>query len=193
MDFRPPDLHGPRYRYKRYVTGSVNFIKRFKKKYPQYAHYPKDALIKAIKAHHIKICNEIINSREGVELQGSMGNMYICMANSYKKKPIAFGKSAKLGMKVYHNNHETDGKIAKIKYTNYGVRTMFENRRLWHFTGIRRFTREVAHTCPKLWRQYILMEDIKGIVMNRDKQLLKYNCRKRQDQDMITYNEFDLD
>lgn len=193
MSFRAPDLHGPRYRKKRYITGSAELIKRFKKKYPQYSHYPNTVLVKAIKAHHTKICNEIINNREGVELQGSMGSMYIGMVRPRKGKPIAFDKSIKLGIKVYHNNHETDGMIAKIKYTNYGVRTMFENRRLWHFMGIRSFTRNVAHTCPKLWKQYILLEDAKAIQEFSGKHQFKDKYRKQQGKDLVAYNEFDLE
>lgn len=41
-------------------------------------------------------------------------------------------------------NLDTDGKLAKIFYTNLSTKYRFKNRELWQFKAVRQFKRTVA-------------------------------------------------
>ena len=58
-------------------------------------------------------------------------------------------------MNVTIKNLESDSKLAKIFYTNYGTKYKFLNRDLWKFVAIRQFKRTVAQEYPKKWKQYV--------------------------------------
>ena len=56
-------------------------------------------------------------------------------------------------------NLDTDGKLAKIFYTNLSTKYRFKNRELWQFKAVRQFKRTVAEVYPKQWNKYIVMEN----------------------------------
>jgi hypothetical protein len=58
-------------------------------------------------------------------------------------------------MNVTLKNLESDSKLAKIFYTNYGTKYKFQNRDLWKFVATRKFKRTVAKEYPRRWKQYI--------------------------------------
>ena len=189
--FSTPDLEAPRYRYKFKETLTLDFIKKFKTKYPQYAHYKDNVLINAIKAHNRALCKTVVTLRDGVELQASMGVIFIGTCHNTKKQPIAFKKSIELGIKVFHRNWETDNNIGKIFYSNYYSK-MFENKHLWTFTAVRQFSREVAQEYPKKWKMFVSMDHFKNIWEVFAKMSFKRKAKINQDYNLQSYNEFNI-
>ena len=52
-------------------------LMEFKEKYPAYANIDNNKLKKIIKVYNTKLWNEVVNSREGVELPDSLGYLFI--------------------------------------------------------------------------------------------------------------------
>ena len=188
---RAPDLKAPRFRYKHRDTIDLDLIKSFKKKYPQYSSYEDSVLMNAIKTHNRIICKEVIDNRDGIELQSDLGNIFIGMAPACRNN-IAWDKSIQLGIKVCHRNHETDGKVAKIVYTNYGNRYKLENRQLWQFIGVRQFRREVAARTPVEWKKYVTLDNHYRIWELFDKRLYKGRAQNKLKKTLEVYNEFEI-
>ena len=69
-----------------------------------------------------------------------------------------YSLSRQYGKVLQNRNWETDGKIAKIFYTNVSTKYRFKNRDLWQFQAVRQFKRTVAKTYPKYWPKYVIME-----------------------------------
>ena len=74
-----------------------------------------------------------------------------------------YSLSRQYGKVLQNRNWETDGKIAKIFYTNLSTKYRFKNRELWQFKAVRQFKRSVAKTYPKQWNKYIVMESKKRV------------------------------
>jgi hypothetical protein len=162
-NFKAPDLNAPRYREK--VLGLLNnkLLKEFKEKYPAYANIDNNKLKKIIKVYNTKLWNEVVNSREGVELPDSLGYLFIGTCPAAKSVNPDYSLSKKYGKVLQNRNWETDGKIAKIFYTNYSTKYRFKNRELWQFKAVRQFKRSVASTYPNQWNKYVIIENKKRV------------------------------
>jgi|TARA_Y100000361_G_scaffold86782_1_gene77059 hypothetical protein len=162
-NFKAPDLTAPRYREK--VLGLLNsdLIKEFKEKYPIYENIDDAKLKKIIKLYNTKLWEEVINNREGVELPDSLGYLFIGTCPAAKSVNTNYSLSKEYGKVLQNRNLNTDGKIAKIFYTNYSTKYRFKNRELWQFKAVRQFKRSVAKTYPKQWSKYIVMESKKRV------------------------------
>jgi len=162
-NFKAPDLKAPRYREK--VLGLLNadLIKEFKEKYPIYENIDDTKLKKIIRLYNTKLWEEVINNREGVELPDSLGYLFIGTCPAAKSVNTNYSLSREYGKVLQNRNLETDGKIAKIFYTNYSTKYRFKNRELWQFKAVRQFKRSVAKTYPKQWSKYIVMESKKRV------------------------------
>jgi len=162
-NFKTPDLKAPRYREK--VLGLLNkkFLSEFKDKYPAYANIDNNKLKKIITTYNTKLWNEVINSRGGVELPDSLGYLFIGTCPAAKSVNPNYSLSKEYGKVLQNRNLETDGKIAKIFYTNYSTKYKFRNRELWQFKAVRQFKRSVATTYPKQWNKYVIIENKKRV------------------------------
>lgn len=162
-NFKAPDLNAPRYREK--VLGLLNsdLIKEFKEKYPIYENIDDAKLKKIIRLYNTKLWEEVINNREGVELPDSLGYLFIGTCPAAKSVNTNYSLSREYGKVLQNRNLETDGKIAKIFYTNYSTKYRFKNRELWQFKAVRQFKRSVAKAYPKQWSKYIVMESKKRV------------------------------
>jgi hypothetical protein len=158
-NFKAPNLKAPRYREK--VLGLLNseLIKEFKDKYPIYENIDDAKLKSIIRLYNTKLWEEVINSREGVELPDSLGYLFIGTCPAAKSINTNYSLSKEYGKVLQNRNLQTDGKIAKIFYTNYSTKYRFKNRELWQFKAVRQFKRAVAKTYPKQWPKYIVMEN----------------------------------
>lgn len=189
---RAPDLNAPRFRYDFRDILRNEFIIKFKEKYPQYAQYDSELLIKAIKKHNQSIWRAVIDNREGVALQSEIGNIFIGMTPAQtKRKNICYDKSVKLGIPVYHKNYETDGKVAKIFYSNYGSQYKLENRQLWWFTGVRQFKRTIAAECAKNWRKYVSIDSSYKVWDLFERRIHKGRVTANAKAGIESYNEFE--
>jgi hypothetical protein len=162
-NFKAPDLNAPRYREKVLGLLNSNLIKEFKEKYPVYENIDDTKLKKIIKLYNTKLWEEVINNREGVELPDSLGYLFIGTCPAAKSVNTNYSLSKEYGKVLQNRNLNTDGKIAKIFYTNYSTKYRFKNRELWQFKAVRQFKRSVAKTYPKQWSKYIVMESKKRV------------------------------
>lgn len=185
-----PDLNAPRFRPEVHCVINKEFFARFKVKYPQYSDYPDIALEKAIKYHNGLIWNQVIDSRDGVELQSRMGLLFIGTVPQRKKKYVAWKKSIELGVKVFHKNWDTDNRICKIFYSNYGCK--IDRGHLWWFNGVRQFKRAVPKTAVKQWMKYVRVDDFRSIWDIFKKSQFRDKCRSRQKEELKVYNDFDI-
>jgi hypothetical protein len=191
---RAPDLNAPRFRYKFRDILTKELIEAFKAKYPQYSDYSTKDLLNAIKVHNLAIADEIMTNRDGVEFQSNLGYSFIGMTAPSKKNKsnIAWGKSVKLGLKVMHKNWDTDNKVGKIFYCNYGNRYRFENRQLWSFSAARPFKRAASESIIKNWRSYVMVDPNQYIWKLFESHRNKEKLVKATKRNLVDYNEFEL-
>ena len=162
-NFKTPNLNAPRYREKVLSLLNLELIKEFKDKYPAYVNIDNSKLKNIIKLYNTKLWEEVINSREGVELPDSLGYLFIGTCPAAKSVNTNYSLSRQYGKVLENRNLATDGKIAKIFYTNLPTKYRFKNRELWQFKAVRQFKRAVAKTYPEQWPKYIVMESKKRV------------------------------
>jgi len=162
-NFKAPDLNAPRYREKVFGLLNADLFKEFKEKYPAYENIDSSKLKKVITLYNEKLWKEVINNRNGVELPDSLGYLFIGTCPAAKSVNTNYALSKQYGKVLENRNLNTDGKIAKIFYTNLKTKYRFKNRELWQFTAVRQFKRSVAKTYPKQWSKYIVMESKKRV------------------------------
>mgnify|MGYP003136890460 FL=1 len=157
-NFKAPNLKAPRYRQKVFGLLNAELFKEFKEKYPAYENIDNGKLKKVINLYNEKLWKEVIDNRNGVELPDSLGYLFIGTCPAAKSVNTNYALSRQYGKVLENRNLNTDGKIAKIFYTNLKTKYRFKNRELWQFTAVRQFKRSVAETYPKQWSKYIVME-----------------------------------
>lgn len=192
---RAPDLNAPRFRYKFTDICSKKLIRAFKEKYPEYSKYKDKDLIKAIGAHNKAITQEVMDTRDGIELQSDLGYVFIGMTHPSKKnkRNIAWGKSIQLGMKVFHKNWETNNTIGKIYYCNYDKRYRFENRQLWKFTPTRPFSRTASTAILKNWQMYVILDPTIYIWKLFERNVNKVKSKALTKKRLHNYNDFEME
>ena len=162
-NFKQPDLNAPRYREKVFSILNTETLKEFKDKYPVYKNINDNKLKKVIKLFNENIWKEVIENRNGVELPDSLGYLFIGTCPAAKSVNTNYALSKQYGKVLQNKNWETDGKVAKIFYTNYSTKYRFRNRELWQFKAVRQFKRAVAKSYPKKWTKYIIMDNKKRV------------------------------
>ena len=162
-NFKIPNLNAPRYREKVFGVLNAETIKEFKDKYPAYEQINNEKLKNIIKVYNKKLWEAVIENRDGVELPDSLGYLFIGTCPAAKSVNTNYALSRQYGKVLQNKNWETDGKIAKIFYTNLSTKYRFRNRELWQFKAVRQFKRSVAKTYPEKWSKYIIMESKKRV------------------------------
>jgi len=62
-------------------------------------------------------------------------------------------------MRVTNKNWESDGKLAKIFFSNHAPKHKMKNREFWSFIACREFKRAVAKSYPESWSKYVVMKN----------------------------------
>jgi len=192
-NFKKPDVKAPRNR-----PTSLNLVKRklfdkFVEKYPEYKDRDYEEFKEIIYNFNEQLWKTAIEYRDGVELPENLGNIFIGTCWRTKRKNINFGKSAQYEKMLTNQNHETDGKVCKIFYTNYENKYRFANRVFWMFKGCRDFKRTLAKTYPDNWKKYVHVDpDLKINKLYKKKMQRDYMTAKAKEMEKF-YNEFDMD
>lgn len=192
-EYKKPDLNAPRYRPNCLNLLNRETFKKFLEKYPEYKDRDYKEFEENISTFNETLWKTVIEHRDGVELPESLGNIFIGTCWKKKRQNIDFNKSAKYGKVITNHNLATDGKLAKIFYTNYNNKYRFTNRVMWMFKGTRDFKRELGAVYPQEWKKYreidpnLKINKLYKRRLNRDKMVAK-------DAKMLEYyNEFDMD
>ena len=188
-EYKEPNVKGPRFRQSSVNIIDDTFVKEFIQKYPKYKDLSKAEISSIIRKYNETVWKEVIETRDGVQLPEGVGIMFIATCKAPLRQNIDFVKSKKYGVTVSNKNWETDGKLAKIFYTNYNTSFRFQNRECWGFIACREFKRTVAKTYPENWNLYVQIDPAKKI---RDKYKKKVYKEKVTQSHLANYNEFDL-
>ena len=86
----------------------------FKEKKPLYSKIDNVKLKKIIKLYNVKLWNEVINSRDGVELPDSLGYLFIGTCKPSKTVNTNYALSKQYGKVLQNKNWETDGNIGIV-------------------------------------------------------------------------------
>ena len=191
-EIKKPDVTGPRFRPEVYEVLSKDFYKKFKEKHTRYKNIDNTVLKNIIKTFNKTVFQTVIDTRDGVQLPESIGWLFIGTCQQSKKRNIDFAKSHIYGVTVSNNNFATDGKLAKIFYTNHAPKIKMKNKEFWSFVACREFKRSVAKSYPENWNMYAAIEPNTKIRLTYQKSLKKDYAIKKQNESLETYNEFDL-
>ena len=118
-EFNKPNVKASRYRPEVVTILNKEFFENFKKTHPKYKDLDVKLLRKIIKRFNQIVYQTVIDTRDGIELPEQLGWIFIGTCQRSKKDNIDYAKSKKYGVRVTNNNWETDGKLAKIFFTNY--------------------------------------------------------------------------
>jgi hypothetical protein len=191
-EFKKPDLTAPRYRPKAYNLLTDDFFKTFKAKFSKYGDISDKELKKIIKVFNETVYQTVIDSREGVQLPEQVGWLFIGTCDQSKKRNIDYNKSKKYGVTVTNKNWETDGKLCKIFFTSYSLKHKIKNREFWGFTACRNFKRSVSKAYAENWNMYVAVDPKKRIQLLQKSIALKDIDKRKMQEQLKTYNEFDL-
>jgi len=191
-EFKQPDVKAPRFRPEVYNVLNKEFIKSFKKQYPKYRHVEDSVLRNIIKTFNKTVAQIVVDSRDGIQLPEQIGWLFIGTCQSSKKKNIDYAKSRQYGVSVENKNWASDGKLAKIFFTNYAPKHKMKNREFWSFVACREFKRNVAKTYPENWNMYVVVDPKTKIRLAYSKTLYKDLKAKETAIGLQNYNEFEL-
>lgn len=127
------------------ILGHRPFVNGFFKKFPQYKQFktfsPKP-FTDLVHAFHEDFIEEVINSREGVDMPLKMGNLKII---SYKPNNnyLNFSRYRQGEITKFVNNH-TEGLSGKIVYSNYSNRYKLKDKSIWSFEPEVPFKKKVS-------------------------------------------------
>lgn len=191
-EFNKPDIKASRYRPEVSTILNKEFFDNFKKTHPKYKHLEDKMLRKIVKRFNQVLYHKVIDTRDGVQLPEQIGWLFIGTCQQSKKDNIDYAKSKKYGVKVTNNNWETDGKLAKIFFTNYAPKHKMKNREFWGFTACREFKRAVAKSYPENWSMYLQVVSKAKIDKVYNSAVYKDYLTKVNNKALKSYNEFDI-
>jgi hypothetical protein len=191
-EFKKPDLKAPRFRPEVYSILNKEFFEKFKKKHPKYKNLDDTYLRKIIKVFNQVVTQAVVDSRDGIQLPEQIGWLFIGTCQQSKKNNIDFAKSVKYGVQVTNKNWETDGKLAKIFFTNYAPKHRIKNREFWGFVACRDFKRNVSRSYPENWNMYLVVDPTQRLKLSHTKRTYIEFMNKKTENSLKTYNEFDL-
>jgi hypothetical protein len=191
-EFNKPDVKAPRFRPGVYNVMNKKFFDSFREKHPKYKDMDNVMLRKIGKTFNQTIYQAVIDNRDGVELPEQLGWLFIGTCQQSKKQNVDFNKSKQYGVKVSNNNWATDGKLAKIFFSNFAPKHKIKNREYWKFIGCRDFKRTVAKTYPENWNMYVEIEPNKQVKLAYSKAIYKDIIIKETTEALKTYNEFEI-
>jgi hypothetical protein len=191
-EFNKPNVKASRYRPEVYSLLNKKFFDKFKNKYPKYKDMTNLELRNIIKKFHEHVYNTVIEKRDGIQLPEQIGWLFIGACESSKKRNVDYAKSNKYGVEVSYNNWNTDGRLAKIFFTSNAPKHKMKNREFWRFVGCRNFKRSVAKAFSENWNNYIIIDSSVQLRLNYQKTFLKDLTIREQQNDLKSYNEFDI-
>ncbi len=191
-EFKKPDVTAPRFRPETKNVLSKEFFNLFKKKYPKYREIDNKDLRKIIKKFNQVVFQTVIENRDGVQLPEQIGWLFIGTCQQSKKENVDYAKSLKYGVRVTNKNWDSDGKLAKIFFSNHALKHKIKNREFWSFIACREFKRSVAKSYPENWQMYVEVSPEIKLQWAYSRTVYKDLQNKKTANTLQNYNEFDL-
>lgn len=192
-EFKQPDLSAPRFRPKKLNILTKEIHKDFIARYPKYKNVPYEVYKEIVTEFNGKIWEEVIENREGVELPEQLGYVFIGTCPRKVSENVDYYKSKMYGKKIQHQNWESDQYTAKIFYTNFEVKYRFRFHHMWGFSAVRDFKRTVGMTYPENWKKYPVIDNFQKISRLLRKVHKLDTIATDTEQQLLDYDEFDLD
>jgi hypothetical protein len=191
-EFKKPDVTAPRFRPETKNVLSKEFFNLFKEKYPKYKEIDNKELRKIIKKFNQVVFQTVIENRDGVQLPEQIGWLFIGTCQQSKKENVDYAKSLKYGVRVTNKNWDSDGKLAKIFFSNHALKHKIKNREFWSFIACREFKRSVAKSYPENWQMYVEVSPEIKLQWAYSRTIYKNLQNKKTANTLQNYNEFDL-
>jgi hypothetical protein len=191
-EFKRPDVTAPRFRPEVKNVLSKEFFNLFKEKNVKYKGLENAALRKIIKHFNKTVYQTVIDARDGVQLPEQIGWLFIGTCQQSKKENIDYAKSLKYGVRVTNKNWDSDGKLAKIFFSNYAPKHRIKNREFWNFVACRDFKRAVAKSYPENWQMYVVADPKTKLQWAYSRTTYKDMKLRQTEKALQNYNEFDL-
>jgi len=191
-EFKKPDVTAPRFRPETKNVLSKEFFNLFKEKYPKYKELDNKDLRKIIKKFNQVVFQTVIENRDGVQLPEQIGWLFIGTCQQSKKENVDYAKSLKYGVRVTNKNWDSDGKLAKIFFSNHALKHKIKNREFWSFVACREFKRSVAKSYPENWQMYVEVSPEIKLQWAYSRTVYKDLQNKKTANTLQNYNEFDL-
>jgi len=191
-EFKKPDVTAPRFRPETKNVLTKEFFNLFKEKYPKYKELDNKDLRKIIKKFNQVVFQTVIENRDGVQLPEQIGWLFIGTCQQSKKENVDYAKSLKYGVRVTNKNWDSDGKLAKIFFSNHALKHKIKNREFWSFIACREFKRSVAKSYPENWQMYVEVSPEIKLQWAYSRTVYKDLQNKKTANTLQNYNEFDL-
>ena len=191
-EFKKPDVTAPRFRPETKNVLSKEFFNLFKEKYPKYKELDNKDLRKIIKKFNQVVFQTVIENRDGVQLPEQIGWLFIGTCQQSKKENVDYAKSLKYGVRVTNKNWDSDGKLAKIFFSNHALKHKIKNREFWSFVACREFKRSVAKQYPENWQMYVEANPQTKLQYTYGRSLYKNVILKNTEKELQKYNDFEL-
>ncbi len=79
-----------------------------------------------------------------------------------------------------------------VVFTSYSLKHKIKNREFWGFTACRNFKRSVSKAYAENWNMYVAVDPKKRIQLLQKSIALKDIDKRKMQEQLKTYNEFDL-
>lgn len=137
------DLSAPRFNTRKYRVNIVckELYEEWKKKTGRTETFSEfKAIWNLIAEEHI---NQVIEERDGVKMAKGMGDIYIGYIPRVKKRFVDYKTSMEHNKKIYHENWDSNGKVAKIIHGTYRRKYTYRMNRWFGFNPNRAFKHKV--------------------------------------------------
>lgn len=192
ISYRKPDLKAPRFRPKRHNILNDEFCKKIKDKGDVYENLTNKQIKDVVTSFNQNIWESAIEHRDGVELLEQLGYIFIGTCQRSKSDNTNIKSSLQYGVKVKHQNWESDQHLAKIFYTNFETKYRFKFHEMWGFTALRDFKRSVARAYPTEWKKYVVVDNFVKISKLFRSYVIKDKIEKETEVLLENYDEFDM-
>ena len=115
MEFKKPDVKGPRYRPEAQNILTKKFFEDFKSKHSKYKHLENQDLRMIIKKFNESLFQNVIDIRDGMQLPESIGWLFIGTCQTSKKKNIDFANGKNELVLREMNKQDFEISLRKVK------------------------------------------------------------------------------
>lgn len=177
-NFKKVDVKAPRCRLECYnvfkskaliygETKLTSYFHRMKEMYPDLSKYT-DIQVKQliIECNKTVFLPRIAETRWGLDFPAGLGHVvlgtcnFVNYSSPYYEYSIDHKTSGEVGQKRIYSNAHSDGKIARVMYTNCATKIRFENAKYWCFSSCRALKRACSVAYKDNWKMYAVLKKV---------------------------------